>query len=91
MDRLEVRLPVAEQVFGNVEDLAASFDVLEDGVCIPWYNGRVVKEVEHAACLLGEDNLFLSALNSRSEVDVVSFLELLASLESSSAQFFRHG
>lgn len=91
MYRLEVRLPVAEQVFGNVEDLAASFNVLEDGVCIPWYNGRIVKEVEHAACLLGEDNLFLGALNSRSEVDIVGFLELLASLGSSSVQILRYG
>jgi hypothetical protein len=80
MDRLEVRLPVAELVFGSVEDLTARFDVLEDGVCIAWYDWGVIKEVEHAASLLGEDDLFLGALDSGGEVDVVGFLELLTSL-----------
>jgi hypothetical protein len=80
MDRFEVRLPVTELVFSGVEDLATRFDILEDGVYIAWYDRGVVKEVKHAACLLGEDDLFLGALDSGGEVDIVGFLELLASL-----------
>jgi hypothetical protein len=80
MDWFDVRLPVAELVFGGVEDLATRFDVLEDWVCIAWYDRGVVEKVEHAACLLGEDDLFLGALDSGGEVDIVGFLKLLASL-----------
>lgn len=57
--------------------------ILKGLVVVSGDDGRVVKEIEDATSLFGQDDLFLSSLNCGGEMDVVGFLELLASLYSS--------
>lgn len=83
MDRFNVGLPATELVLGVIEHLASFFAVLERSMGVSRNNRRVVKEVEYATCLLGQDDLLLRPLDSRRKVDVVSFLELLARLNQS--------
>ena len=83
VDRFDVGLPASELVFGVIEHLASFFAVLERLVGIARDNRRVIEEVEHAARLLGEDDLLFGALDGGRKVDVVGFLELLARLNQS--------
>lgn len=82
MNRFNVGLPATELVLGVIEHLASFFAVLERSMGVSRNNRRVVKKVEYATCLLGQDDLLLRPLDSRRKVDVVSFLELLARLTS---------
>jgi hypothetical protein len=43
-------------------------------------NGAVVNEVEQAACMTSENNLFLSTFDDSSSVDVKGFLKLCSGL-----------
>lgn len=81
MDRLEIRLPVPEFIFGVIEHLASGIGALENGMYVSWHDRRVVKEVQHTASLLGQNDLLLGSLDRGRKVDVIGFLELLASLD----------
>jgi len=55
--------------------------VLEGGAGVAWYDWCVVEEVEESSAVAREEHLLLCAFDDGGEVDVVGFLELLASLE----------
>lgn len=73
-------LPVAEVVLGVVQNLAGLGSVVVDGLGVTGDNRSVVKKLQQAATVLGQDNLLLGTLNSGGELGLVGFLELLASL-----------
>lgn len=54
--------------------------VFEGWARVAWDDGGVVEEVEEAAAVAREENLFLGALDHGGEMDVVGFFELLAGL-----------
>ncbi len=77
---VSLRLPVAEVVLGVVQNLAGLGSVVVDGLGVTGDNRSVVKKLQQAATVLGQDNLLLGTLNSGGELGLVGFLELLASL-----------
>ena len=79
-DWLQAGCPFSEILFGVVEDLARLVRVFEGGARVAWDDGGVVEEVEEAAAVAREEDLFLGALDHGGEVDVVGFFELLAGL-----------
>lgn len=75
--------PIAEVVLCVVQNLPRLGSVLVRGARVAGDHGRVVKEGEQAAAVLGEDELLLGALDGREELCVVRLLELLTGLVSS--------
>lgn len=73
-------LPVAEVVFGVVEDLAGLGAVGVGLALVSWNDGAVVQKLEETAAVAGQDDLLLGALDRGEEFGVVGFLELLTSL-----------
>lgn len=56
-------LPVAEVVFGVVEDLAGLGAVGVGLALVAWHDGAVVQKLEEAAAVAGQDDLLLGALD----------------------------
>lgn len=77
---LGLGLPVAEVVFGVVEDLAGLGTVSVGLALVAWHDGTVIQKLEEAAAVAGQDDLLFSALNRGEELGVVGFLELLTGL-----------
>lgn len=73
-------LPVAEVVFGVVQDLARLGAVGVGLALIAWGDGGTVQELEEAAAVTGQDDLLLGSLDRGEELGVVGFLELLTGL-----------
>ena len=63
-----------------MEDLARLVSVLERGPGVAWDDGGVIKEVQDAAAVAGQEDLLLGALDDGGEVDVVGFFQLLTGL-----------
>ncbi len=68
MDRLQVRRPVAEVLFGVVQDLTGLVGVLEGGTGVAGDDGGVVEQIQEAATVAGEHDLLLGALDGGGEV-----------------------
>lgn len=83
MDRFEVWLPISKFVLGVVEHLTSFFGMRKGRVRVTWDYRSVVDQVQNSTSLLGQDDLFLGALNCSSKVDIVGLLEFLAGLEGS--------
>jgi hypothetical protein len=75
-----LRLPVAEVIFGVVQDLTGLGAVGVWLALVAWHYGGVVQELEEAAAVAGQDDLLLGTLDRGEEFGVVGFLELLAGL-----------
>lgn len=73
-------LPVAEVVFGVVEDLARLGTVGVWLALITWNDGGAIQELKEAAAVASQDDLLLCPLDRGEEFGVVGFFELLASL-----------
>jgi hypothetical protein len=80
VDWLQVWRPCLQLLLGIVEDLAGFADVRERLAYIAWNNWSVIKVVQEASPVLGEDDLLLGTLDGCGEMEVVGFLELLACL-----------
>lgn len=77
---LGLGLPVAEVVFGVVQDLAGLGAVGVGLALVSWDDGGTVQELEEAAAVAGQDDLLLGPLDGGEEFGVVGFLELLTGL-----------
>lgn len=77
---LGLGLPVAEVVFGVVQDLAGLGAVGVGLALVTWHDGAVVQKLEEAAAVAGQDDLLLGALDRGEELGVVGLLELLTGL-----------
>lgn len=77
---LGLGLPVAEVVFGIVQDLAGLGAVCVGLAIVTRHDGTVVQELEEAAAVAGQDDLLLGALDRCEELGVVGFLQLLTGL-----------
>lgn len=76
-----VGLPVLEVVLGIVQDLPGLRAVEIRPALFTWHDGAVVKELQEAAAVAGEDDLLLGALNGGEKLGVIGLLEFLASLD----------
>ncbi len=54
--------------------------MLEWCASVAWYHGSVVEEVQYATAMTSEHDLLLGTLDGGGEMEIVGFLELLASL-----------
>ena len=79
-DIINLKAPVAEILFGIVEDLACLSAVLECWTRVTWNNWGIVKEVQETTPVTSEDDLLLGALNGGSELGSICLLKLLAGL-----------
>lgn len=77
---LGLGLPVAEVVFGIVQDLAGLGAVCVGLALVAWHDGAVIQKLEEAAAVAGQDDLLFGALDRGEEFCVVGFLELLTGL-----------
>lgn len=77
---LGLGLPVAEVVFGIIQDLAGLGAVCIWLAIVTRHDGTVVQELEEAAAVAGQDDLLLGALDRGEELGVVGFLQLLTGL-----------
>lgn len=73
-------LPVAEVVFGVVQDLAGLGAVGVRLALVTRRDGGTVQELEDAAAVAGQNDLLLGPLDSGEELGVVGFFELLTGL-----------
>jgi hypothetical protein len=80
VDGLQVGLPHLEIVLSICENLSRICAVRKRVADITWNHRCVVKQVQKATSMLGKDDLLLSTLYRSSEVEIICFLELLASL-----------
>ena len=79
-DIINLKTPVAEILFGIVEDLACLSAVLECWTRITWNNWGIIKKVQETTAVTSEDDLLLCALNGGSELGSICLLKLLAGL-----------
>lgn len=77
---LEVRLPHLELLLSIRQNLPRVVGMSERLADVAWNNRRVVEIVQQAAAVLCENDLLLSTLNGGGKLQVVRFLDLLASL-----------
>jgi hypothetical protein len=77
---LQVWLPHLEIVLSVCENLSRICAVRKWVADIARNDRRVVKQVQESATMFGKDDLLLSTLYRSSEVEIICFLELLASL-----------
>ena len=80
MDGLQVWLPCLQLLLRVIEDLPSVVGVRKWLANVSGNNGRVIEVVEQATTVSGKYDLFLGALDGGSEVQIVSFLELLTGL-----------
>ena len=73
--------PLAQILFGVVEDLASLVYMFECRANISRHDGGIVQQVEETAAVAGKEDLFFGALNCGGEVQIICFLEFLSSLK----------
>lgn len=76
-----LRLPVAEIIFGVIQNLASLGAVGVGLALVAWHHGAVVQKLEETAAMAGQDDLLLSTLDRGNKFGVVGFLQLLAGLK----------
>lgn len=72
-DILEIWLPVFQIVLGIIKDLTSLARVLEGGPDVARDNGSVIKEVQKATTVAGEDDLLFGAFDGGGEFGGIGF------------------